>query len=61
VFKYLKDYRWADMRQMMENNRAGQPIYYLATAPELENVSGQYFNLTHSEKLAAHALDRKVG
>jgi len=24
VFKYLKDYRWADMRQMRENNRAKQ-------------------------------------
>ena len=40
---------------------AGQAIHYLATAPELQPVSGRYFNLTHPEKPAPHALDREVG
>lgn len=40
---------------------AGQALHYLATSPELEAVNGQYFNLTHTEKPAPHALDRKVG
>ena len=40
---------------------AGQAVHYLATAPELEGISGQYFNLTHPERPAPHALDRDVG
>ncbi|MBI4976637.1 MAG: SDR family NAD(P)-dependent oxidoreductase [Spirochaetes bacterium] len=40
---------------------SGRAIHYLAAAPELASVSGQYFNLTHPEKPAPHALDRKIG
>jgi NAD(P)-dependent dehydrogenase (short-subunit alcohol dehydrogenase family) len=40
---------------------SGQAIHYLATAPELEQTSGQYFNLTHPEKPAPHALDGEAG
>jgi NAD(P)-dependent dehydrogenase (short-subunit alcohol dehydrogenase family) len=40
---------------------SGQAIHYLATARELEETSGQYFNLTHPEKPAPHALDREAG
>jgi len=40
---------------------SGEAIHYLTTAPELEGVSGRYFNLTHMEKPAPHALDRAVG
>lgn len=40
---------------------SGRAIYYLAASPELTGVSGQYFNLTHPEKPAPHALDREAG
>ncbi len=40
---------------------SGESIHYLAAHPELENVSGKYFNLTHPEKPAPHALDREMG
>ena len=40
---------------------SGQAILYLAASPELADVSGRYFNLTHPEKPAPHALDREVG
>lgn len=40
---------------------SGEALYYFAAAPELSNVSGKFFNLTHEEKPAAHALDRIVG
>lgn len=40
---------------------SGQAIGYLASAPELAEVSGRFFHLTVEEKPAAHALDRAVG
>lgn len=40
---------------------SGESLHYLAAAPELEGVSGRYFNRTHREKPAPHALDRAVG
>lgn len=40
---------------------SGESIYYLAADPALAGVSGVYFNLTHPEKPAPHALDREVG
>ena len=40
---------------------SGQALYYLAAAPELENVSGRFFHLTVEEKPASHALDRALG
>lgn len=45
---------------MKEPSIAGDALYYLASAPELEKVSGRFFNLTNEEKPAAHALDRFV-
>ena len=58
-------YRWYKerilARSLGDPAIAGQAIHYLATAPELETVTGQYFNRTHPEKPAPHALDRKVG
>jgi len=58
-------YRWFKDRIMSRTLGdavvSGQAIHYLATAPELEHTSGQYFNLTHLEKPAPHALDREVG
>lgn len=40
---------------------SGEALYYFAAAPELSSVSGKFFNLTHTEKPAAHALDRAIG
>ncbi len=40
---------------------SGQAIGYLASAPELAEVSGLFFHLTNEEKPAAHALDREMG
>jgi retinol dehydrogenase-13 len=58
-------YRWfkntVTSRTLGDPVVSGQAIHYLATAPELEQISGQYFNLTHPEKPAPHALDREVG
>jgi NAD(P)-dependent dehydrogenase (short-subunit alcohol dehydrogenase family) len=40
---------------------SGEAIYYLVAAPEMENVSGRFYNQTIEEKPAAHALDREMG
>ncbi len=40
---------------------SGNAIYYLAAAPEMAEVSGQFFNQTIPEKPAVHALDRVLG
>lgn len=39
---------------------SGNALYYLASAPELSNATGRYFNLTIDEKPMPHALDQKV-
>mgnify|MGYP001208010922 CR=1 FL=1 len=58
-------YRWYQrylLWPMLKDPRiSGEAIYYLAAAPEMEAVSGRFFNLTIDEKPAAHALDRAVG
>ncbi|MHB1154693.1 MAG: SDR family NAD(P)-dependent oxidoreductase [Eubacteriales bacterium] len=38
---------------------SGEAIYYLASAKELSQVSGEFFNLTIAEKPANHTLDPK--
>ncbi|MBO1265121.1 SDR family oxidoreductase [Proteiniclasticum sp. SCR006] len=38
---------------------SGEAVYYLASAPEMEDVSGKFYNLTVEEKPAKHALSRK--
>lgn len=45
---------------MKEPDISADAIYYLASAPELDRVSGKFFNLTIEEKPAPHALDRFV-
>lgn len=40
---------------------SGNAIRYLASAPELEGMSGKFFNLTHEEKPAPHARNRELG
>ena len=39
---------------------SGKAIYYLAAAPELDKVSGRFFNLTIDEIPAKHARDRSI-
>ncbi|MDD3320740.1 MAG: SDR family NAD(P)-dependent oxidoreductase [Paludibacter sp.] len=40
---------------------SGEAIYYLASSPEMEGISGKFFNLTNEEIPAKHALDRELG
>lgn len=40
---------------------SGQAIYYLASSPEIEGISGRFFNLTNEEIPAKHATNRKLG
>jgi NAD(P)-dependent dehydrogenase (short-subunit alcohol dehydrogenase family) len=40
---------------------SGQAIYYLVADPEMQQVSGKFFNQTIEEKPASHALDRSLG
>ena len=58
-------YRWFKdtilSKSLADPSISGVAIHYLASAPELATVSGKYFNLTHPEKPAPHALDREVG
>ncbi len=39
---------------------SGEALYYLASAPELSQKSGRYFNLTIDEKPMPHALDEEI-
>ena len=58
-------YRWHKHhfvdKGLKDPHISGLAIHYLATAPELDGISGQYFNLTLPEIPAPHALDRAVG
>jgi NAD(P)-dependent dehydrogenase (short-subunit alcohol dehydrogenase family) len=40
---------------------SGEAIYYLASSPEMEGVSGRFYNLTNEEIPAKHATDRILG
>jgi len=40
---------------------SGEAIYYLASDPEMSNISGRFFNLTIDEKPAAQALNKDMG
>lgn len=39
---------------------SGDALYYLASSPDLEGVSGKFFNLTNEEIPAPHARDRNL-
>lgn len=58
-------YRWYQhtfiWRTLADASISGIALHYLAAAPELDGVSGKYFNLTAEEKPAPHALDRSLG
>ncbi len=40
---------------------SGESIHYLAADERVAGITGKYFNLTHLEKPAPHALDRAAG
>jgi NAD(P)-dependent dehydrogenase (short-subunit alcohol dehydrogenase family) len=40
---------------------AGEAIYYLAAAPEMEGVSGRFFNQTIEEKPASYVVNKELG
>jgi NAD(P)-dependent dehydrogenase (short-subunit alcohol dehydrogenase family) len=46
---------------LKEAKISGDAIYYLASAKEMEGVSGKFFNLTNEEIPAKHARDRELG
>jgi NAD(P)-dependent dehydrogenase (short-subunit alcohol dehydrogenase family) len=58
-------YKWSQLlfvRPMLRRaNISGDAIYYLAAAPEMQNVSGKFFNRTVEETPMPHALDRELG
>lgn len=58
-------YRWYQRhvldRFLGDARVSGESLHTLAAAPEFDGVSGRYFNRTHLEKPAPHALDRDVG
>ena len=58
-------YRWYQKYLLAHSLKdpiiSGEALYYFAAAPEVSNVSGNFFNLTIEEKPAAHALDRVMG
>jgi len=58
-------YTWSQklfVRPLLRNPKiSGEAIYYLAAAPEMQNVSGEFFNRTVEETPMPHALDRELG
>jgi NAD(P)-dependent dehydrogenase (short-subunit alcohol dehydrogenase family) len=58
-------YRWFKRnvidRTLVDADVSGQALYWMAADPELDDVSGRYFDLTILEKPAHHALDRALG
>jgi len=58
-------YRWSQrlfVRPLLRKaNISGDAIFYLAAAPEVQNVSGKFFNRTVEESPMPHALDRELG
>lgn len=40
---------------------AGEAMFYLVASPEMEGVSGEYFNMTHPEKPWGEANNRALG
>lgn len=40
---------------------SGEALFYLASSPEVEGVSGKFFNLTNEEIPAPHARNRELG
>ena len=48
-------------RMLKPTHIAGEAIYYHAASPELEKVTGEYFDMTHMEKPWGNANNRPLG
>jgi NAD(P)-dependent dehydrogenase (short-subunit alcohol dehydrogenase family) len=59
VYRFYQRYliRWVLRNPVI----SGEAIYYLAAAPEMQAVSGRFFNQTIEEIPAIHARDRSLG
>ncbi len=50
------------IQPMLKNPKvSGEAIYYLASSPDMEGVTGKFFNLTNEETPAPHAMNRDLG
>jgi len=58
LYRWYK-HRFVD-RSLKDPAISANALHWLATEPALQAVTGRYFNLTHPEKPAPHALDREV-
>lgn len=58
-------YRWYQIHLLQPWLRkpkiSGEAIYYLAAAPEMQGVTGKFFNLTNEEAPMPLAMDREKG
>jgi NAD(P)-dependent dehydrogenase (short-subunit alcohol dehydrogenase family) len=53
--------KWVIQPMLRKADISAEAIYYLASSPEMEGVSGRFFNLTNEEHPAPHAMDRVMG
>lgn len=59
LYKWFKaTFLW---RTLKDPKISGEALHYLVADSAVAQVSGEYFNLTHPEKPAPHALDGDVG
>jgi NAD(P)-dependent dehydrogenase (short-subunit alcohol dehydrogenase family) len=53
--------KWIIQPLLKDPKISGEAIYYLASSPDMEGVSGKFFHLTNEEVPAPHAMDRELG
>jgi NAD(P)-dependent dehydrogenase (short-subunit alcohol dehydrogenase family) len=59
---FYRSYQKLFVRPLLRRTRiSGEAIYYLAAAPEMQTVSGKFFNRTVEEKPMPIATDRDLG
>ncbi len=58
AYRWLKKHLFDKM--LRPTDIASESIYYLGVSPEIEGISGKFFNLTTEEEPAPPALDREA-
>jgi len=48
-------------RMLQPTQMSGEALYYMAASPEMEGITGKYFDMTRVGKPFKHALDRSMG
>ncbi len=48
-------------KMLKPTSYSGEAMYYMVASPELDNVTGKYFNMTHEEKPWGESLNRSMG